>query len=233
MAGHGPQRPAADRGVGVGVDGDADHRPGRRGDAELSVLPVRQPGAGRLRLGDRGAGDLAAPPAGQPGRATGHLAVRAGRRARRRPRGGRRAAGAAVRRYPQFACAPPGLRQQPGPADHQRVRRDAVRAGPGHSGGRRGGRAAGPSAPGPSRRPPARGAGERGGADDAYPGEPGRRAVGRGDHPDRHRRPRRGPRAAHHRDPPLAGSPRIFRGDDSGTRQIPVPKPQIYRPPQQ
>lgn len=32
--------------------------------------------------------------------------------------------------------------------------------------------------------------------------------------------------------PPLAGSPRIFRGDDSGTRQIPVPKPQIYRPPQ-
>ncbi|ETA93496.1 hypothetical protein L838_1778 [Mycobacterium avium MAV_120709_2344] len=33
--------------------------------------------------------------------------------------------------------------------------------------------------------------------------------------------------------PPLAGSPRIFRGDDSGTRQIPVPKPQIYRPPQQ
>ncbi|WP_297794036.1 hypothetical protein [Mycobacterium sp.] len=31
--------------------------------------------------------------------------------------------------------------------------------------------------------------------------------------------------------PPLAGSPRIFRGDDSGTRQIPVPKPQIYRPP--
>lgn len=32
--------------------------------------------------------------------------------------------------------------------------------------------------------------------------------------------------------PPLGGSPRIFRGDDSGTRQIPVPKPQIYRPPQ-
>jgi hypothetical protein len=27
-------------------------------------------------------------------------------------------------------------------------------------------------------------------------------------------------------------SPRIFRGDDSGTRQIPVPKPKIYRPPQ-
>lgn len=33
--------------------------------------------------------------------------------------------------------------------------------------------------------------------------------------------------------PPLAGSPRIFRGDDSGTRQIPVRGPQIYRPPQQ
>jgi hypothetical protein len=32
--------------------------------------------------------------------------------------------------------------------------------------------------------------------------------------------------------PQLAGSPRIFRGDDSGTRQIPVPKPKIYRPPQ-
>ncbi|BBY12148.1 DUF7937 domain-containing protein [Mycobacterium marseillense] len=32
--------------------------------------------------------------------------------------------------------------------------------------------------------------------------------------------------------PPLAGSPRIFRGDDSGTRQIPVRGPQIYRPPQ-
>lgn len=33
--------------------------------------------------------------------------------------------------------------------------------------------------------------------------------------------------------PPLAGAPRIFRGDDAGTRQIPVHKPQIYRPPQQ
>ncbi|BCO64635.1 hypothetical protein [Mycobacterium intracellulare] len=32
--------------------------------------------------------------------------------------------------------------------------------------------------------------------------------------------------------PPLAGSPRIFRGDDSGTRQIPVRGPQIFRPPQ-
>ena len=32
--------------------------------------------------------------------------------------------------------------------------------------------------------------------------------------------------------PPLANAPRIFRGDDSGTRQIPVQKPQIYRPPQ-
>lgn len=32
--------------------------------------------------------------------------------------------------------------------------------------------------------------------------------------------------------PPLASAPRIFRGDDSGTRQIPVQKPQIYRPPQ-
>jgi len=30
---------------------------------------------------------------------------------------------------------------------------------------------------------------------------------------------------------PGAQSPRIFRGDDSGTRQIPVPKPKIYRPP--
>jgi hypothetical protein len=32
--------------------------------------------------------------------------------------------------------------------------------------------------------------------------------------------------------PQLARSPRIFRGDDSATRQIPVPKPKIYRPPQ-
>lgn len=32
--------------------------------------------------------------------------------------------------------------------------------------------------------------------------------------------------------PQLAGSPRIFRGDDSATSQIPVAKPQIYRPPQ-
>ncbi len=32
--------------------------------------------------------------------------------------------------------------------------------------------------------------------------------------------------------PPLAGAPRIFRGDDSGTGQIPVRGPQIYRPPQ-
>jgi hypothetical protein len=31
--------------------------------------------------------------------------------------------------------------------------------------------------------------------------------------------------------PQLAQSPRIFRGDDSATSQIPVPKPQIYRPP--
>ncbi|WP_370494266.1 hypothetical protein [Mycobacterium sp. pR1184] len=31
--------------------------------------------------------------------------------------------------------------------------------------------------------------------------------------------------------PQLAGSPRIFRGDDSATTQIPVAKPQIYRPP--
>jgi hypothetical protein len=31
--------------------------------------------------------------------------------------------------------------------------------------------------------------------------------------------------------PPLAHSPRIFRGDDSGTRQIPTARPQIYRPP--
>ena len=29
-----------------------------------------------------------------------------------------------------------------------------------------------------------------------------------------------------------AGSPRIFRGDDSATRQIRIPKPKIYRPPQ-
>ncbi|MGB9225512.1 MAG: hypothetical protein WCB80_20040, partial [Mycobacterium sp.] len=28
-----------------------------------------------------------------------------------------------------------------------------------------------------------------------------------------------------------AGSPRIFRGDDSATRQIPIHKPKIYRPP--
>jgi hypothetical protein len=32
--------------------------------------------------------------------------------------------------------------------------------------------------------------------------------------------------------PQLTGSPRIFRGDDSATRQIPVSKPKIYRPPQ-
>jgi hypothetical protein len=32
--------------------------------------------------------------------------------------------------------------------------------------------------------------------------------------------------------PQLADSPRIFRGDDSGTRQIRVPKPKLYRPPQ-
>jgi hypothetical protein len=32
--------------------------------------------------------------------------------------------------------------------------------------------------------------------------------------------------------PQPARSPRIFRGDDSATRQIPVPKPKIYRPPQ-
>jgi hypothetical protein len=31
---------------------------------------------------------------------------------------------------------------------------------------------------------------------------------------------------------PGSGSPRIFRGDDSATRQVPVPKPKIYRPPQ-
>jgi hypothetical protein len=31
--------------------------------------------------------------------------------------------------------------------------------------------------------------------------------------------------------PQLTGSPRIFRGDDSATRQIPVSKPKIYRPP--
>ena len=35
-----------------------------------------------------------------------------------------------------------------------------------------------------------------------------------------------------HAGKPMAGSPRIFRGDDSATRQIPVHKPQIYRPPQ-
>jgi len=32
--------------------------------------------------------------------------------------------------------------------------------------------------------------------------------------------------------PQLASAPRIFRGDDSATRQIPVQKPKIYRPPQ-
>ena len=32
--------------------------------------------------------------------------------------------------------------------------------------------------------------------------------------------------------PQLAGSPRIFRGDDSATRQIPTQKPRIFRPPQ-
>lgn len=31
--------------------------------------------------------------------------------------------------------------------------------------------------------------------------------------------------------PQPAGAPRIFRGDDSATRQIQMPKPQIYRPP--
>ena len=32
--------------------------------------------------------------------------------------------------------------------------------------------------------------------------------------------------------PQLARSPRIFRGDDSATRQIPIQKPRIFRPPQ-
>jgi len=32
--------------------------------------------------------------------------------------------------------------------------------------------------------------------------------------------------------PQLARSPRIFRGDDSATRQIPTQKPRIFRPPQ-
>jgi hypothetical protein len=32
--------------------------------------------------------------------------------------------------------------------------------------------------------------------------------------------------------PQPAGSPRIFRGDDSATRNIEMPKPKIYRPPQ-
>ncbi|MGA3256104.1 MAG: hypothetical protein ABSD32_18720, partial [Mycobacterium sp.] len=32
--------------------------------------------------------------------------------------------------------------------------------------------------------------------------------------------------------PPSARAPRIFRGDDSVTRQIPIAKPKIYRPPQ-
>ncbi len=32
--------------------------------------------------------------------------------------------------------------------------------------------------------------------------------------------------------PQLTGAPRIFRGDDSATQQIPLSKPQIYRPPQ-
>lgn len=32
--------------------------------------------------------------------------------------------------------------------------------------------------------------------------------------------------------PPMGNAPRIFRGDDSGTRQMPAQKPQIYRPPQ-
>ncbi|OBA75246.1 hypothetical protein A5641_24725 [Mycobacterium sp. 1554424.7] len=31
--------------------------------------------------------------------------------------------------------------------------------------------------------------------------------------------------------PQFAGSPRIFRGDDSATRQIPIQKPRIFRPP--
>lgn len=33
--------------------------------------------------------------------------------------------------------------------------------------------------------------------------------------------------------PPSAGSPRIFRGDDAGTRQTPAHQPQIYRSPEQ
>ncbi|OBI14497.1 hypothetical protein A5714_13360 [Mycobacterium sp. E2462] len=36
--------------------------------------------------------------------------------------------------------------------------------------------------------------------------------------------------------PPLAAAPRIFRGDDSATGQIPIqqpgPQPKIFRPPQ-
>ena len=72
-----------------------------------------------------------------------------------------------------------------------------------------------------------------------YAGCPGRRSPtgGRGDdpYPGRRRSPpsaaattriQTGPPA-----PQPAPSPRIFRGDDSATGQIPMPKPQIYRPP--
>ena len=217
-----------------------DHRPRRRRDPGLPVLALRQHGAGRLRSGHRGPCDLAAH---QPRQRFGVreadlVAVRtcchAGHLSRRR---GRRA-GAAVRRIAQFPRAEPGLRKRPRPADHQHLRCGAVSAGPVHL---RGGdhhrlpRRPAPATPRrrvPRKRAVPAGAGQRPEPATTASRRTHRPPVGRGDdpHPDR-RHPRRqeSPTTAM---PQLAGSPRIFRGDDSATRQIPTQKPRIFRPPQ-
>ena len=134
LAGGGPKWLAAHHRMVPGVDADADHRPRRRREPELPVLALRQHGAGRVRPGHRGACDLAAhQPRQRHGvREADLVAVRTRRHAEHLPRRRGRRAGAAVRGIAQRVRAERGLRKQSRPADHQHLRRGALRAGAVH-----------------------------------------------------------------------------------------------------
>ncbi|CAM3404481.1 hypothetical protein MYIN104542_29225 [Mycobacterium intermedium] len=127
------QRVVAHRRLGPGVDADAADQPHRGRDFEVSAVYLRQHDPGRVRPDHRGAGAVVVPqPQGQraAAAAAGHVVGRF--RVRTHPRSDhpRCAAGTSLR--PIQRLGQPGLRKQPGGADHQHLRRGAVRAGPVH-----------------------------------------------------------------------------------------------------
>lgn len=147
VAGSVPKRLAAHRRVVPGLGSDAVDRPRRRGAVELSVLALRQHGAGCVRSGHRGPSDLASLQHGDrgPAREADLVAVRIAMHIHRFARHRRRRPGSAI---PGIfgRVGSPRLRKRSCPADHQHLRCGAVRPGAQHPRGGHRHRQAAPAA---------------------------------------------------------------------------------------